>query len=324
MTFPLVFGQSSKFSQLVRELDRAAATHWPVLLLGETGVGKELLARRIHDSSPRKLYAFVPINCGAIVPGIFESELFGHERGAFSGATQACRGLVRTAHKGTLFLDEVGDLSPELQVKLLRFLDSGEVRSVGGNRFEKSDVRIIAATNCDLHLAVAEGFFRQDLLERLAVFCFSVPPLRERMEDIEIISREILDSLQVQYESSLFSELRKFHWPGNVRQLKNVLIRASLAEEPRVNARAVAPILDEQARLSFFSESGEKGGNLSLADIERQVILERLKKCRGNRKLAAKELGIAKSTLHEKLRKWKEDPRSGVGDLAPSFQSFET
>jgi transcriptional regulator with PAS, ATPase and Fis domain len=323
MAFPLIFGQSSKFSALVRELDRAAMTPWPMLLLGETGVGKELLARRIHDSSPRKLYAFVPVNCGAIVPGIFESELFGHERGAFSGATQSCRGLVRSAHKGTLFLDEVGDLSPDLQVKLLRFLDSGEVRSVGGNRFEKTDVRIVAATNCDLHLAVSEGLFRQDLLERLAVFQFSVPPLRERMEDLEMIAREILDSLSVRYEASLFNELKKFHWPGNVRQLKNVLIRASLTEEPKVNASTIAPILDEQARLSFSAESGEKGINLSLADIERQVILERLKKCRGNRKLAAKELGIAKSTLHEKLKKWKGSD-AGLRAPAAHFQSFET
>lgn len=323
MSFPLIFGQSPKFSGLVRELDRAATTQWPVLLLGETGVGKELLARRVHDNSPRRSYAFVPVNCGAIVPGIFESELFGHERGAFSGATQSCKGLVRSAHKGTLFLDEIGDLSLELQVKLLRFLDSGEVRSVGANRFEKSDVRIVAATNCDLHSAVSEGLFRHDLLERLSVFCFSIPPLRERLEDIDAIAREILQSLDVKYEPTLFNELKKFHWPGNVRQLKNVLIRASLCEGPRLNASAIGRILDERARYSFSAETSEKGHNLSLADIERQVILERLKKCRGNRKLAAKELGIAKSTLHEKLKKWKESPHSS-SHLTHSVTSFET
>lgn len=318
MSFPV---ESPAFQLLLDRLDLAATTAWPILLLGETGVGKERLARRIHDKSPRAREAFVPVNCGAIAPGIFESELFGHERGAFSGAVAASKGLVRLAHRGTLFLDELGDLSPDLQVKLLRFLDSGELRSVGGLRIERVEVRIVAATNRDLHAAVAEGLFRQDLLERLQVLTFAVPPLRERLGEIEGIARTLLEELGVRYDERCLLALREFDWPGNIRQLRNVLIRAAIFGRPFIRPGDLGRILDEEARRSYVpgAVAGDSASRkLSLADIERRVILERLKICRGNRKQAAKELGIAKSTLHEKLRKWNES------DLALSSAGFDS
>lgn len=303
----LIFGRNASFSALLSEIDLAAETPYPILLLGETGVGKELVARRIHETSPRKKFPFIPVNCGAISPNLFESELFGHERGAFSGAMQTVKGLARLAHKGTLFLDELGELELDLQVKLLRFLDSGEVRSVGGHRFEKTDVRVIAATNCDLVSEVSQGAFRQDLWERLSVFAFRIPALRERREDIEAICRQQLERLQAVAEPPVFELLASFDWPGNVRQLRNVLIKASLFGRSKITPYVVRKILDQEAQNSFSPLNSPGLSKLPLADIEREVILERLKRCRGNRKKTAKELGIAKSTLHEKLRRWKAD-----------------
>ncbi|MFM8270463.1 MAG: sigma 54-interacting transcriptional regulator, partial [Pseudomonadota bacterium] len=214
MNSELIMGQSRVFKKTLEDLDKFAKSPWPVLLTGETGVGKELLAHRVHDQSLRQKGPFIPVNCGALPPGLFESELFGFERGAFSGAVQTHRGLVRTAHGGSLFLDEIGELDLALQVKLLRLLESQEIRSVGSSRVEKVDVRIIAATNKNLEDLVREGRFRHDLLERLSVLPVSIPPLRDRADDIALLAQGFLERMGRDITKIDLSCLSQFEWPG--------------------------------------------------------------------------------------------------------------
>lgn len=306
MNQELIFGKSRRFKNMMEEVDRFAKSPWPILLTGETGVGKELLAYRIHSQSGRNKGPFIPVNCGALPPGLFESELFGFERGAFSGAVQSQRGLVRIANGGSLFLDEIGELDLSLQVKLLRLLESNEVRSVGSTRIEQVDVRVIAATNRNLRLMVQEGRFRQDLLERLSVLPIEIPPLRERREDIPLLAMGLLERLGSSYTGSDLSCLLEYEWPGNARQLRNLLIRADVLGQKRVDTILLQKLVEKEKSQAETSElAGKELAGVTLAEIERQVIIDKLKRCHGNRKRAAKELGIAKSTLHEKLRKWK-------------------
>ncbi|NBX77519.1 MAG: sigma-54-dependent Fis family transcriptional regulator [Proteobacteria bacterium] len=308
MKSELIIGQSRLFKKALEDLDKFAKSPWPVLITGETGVGKELLAQRVHFFSLRNKGPFIPVNCGALPPGLFESELFGYERGAFSGAVQSHRGLVRTAQGGSLFLDEIGELDLTLQVKLLRLLESQEIRSVGACRVETVDVRIIAATNRNLEELVREGRFRHDLLERLSVLPVHVPPLRERSEDIPVLAQEILERMGAVTEGTDLSCLSTFDWPGNARQLKNFLIRAYVLGGTHLGHDFLSRLLaKERGKLLGPALAEPSLTGVTLADIERQVVIDRLKRCHGNRKRAAKELGIAKSTLHEKLRKWKLD-----------------
>ena len=300
-------GNSERFRNVLDLADRYAASQWPVLVLGETGVGKELIARRIHKESHRRSEPFIEVNCAAIPDSLFESELFGFERGSFSGAVQSSRGLIRAAHGGSLFLDEMGELNYTLQAKLLRFLDTGEVRSIGSQRSESADVRIIAATNVDLFRAAVQDTFRLDLLERLSVLQLQVPPLRERMEDLPLIARCLLEQMGIR--GSVDSEvLSQYHWPGNIRQLRNVLIRATVRQPGLPSAGLLKQVLEEEKEAAGRMEDDQVSfWDGSLEDIERKVIVERLRQCQGNRKLAAQRLGIAKSTLHEKLRRWKTE-----------------
>lgn len=302
----LILGHSKKFLRLIEEVDRYASSAWPILLVGETGVGKDLIAQRIHARSPRSRHPFIPINCGALPGGLFESELFGYERGAFSGALQSQRGLVRAAQGGTLFLDEVGELELPLQVKLLRLLESHEIRSVGSHRIDRVDVRIIAATNRNLTEMVQQQTFRQDLLERLSVLPVEIPPLRERLEDLNAIAASLLERLGATLETDTLVPLQDYDWPGNVRQLKNLLIRAHVLGGSQIRTSLLRELIDREKNKTSASTLAESSSSrVTLADIERQVVLDRLKRCHGNRKKAAQELGIAKSTLHDKLRKWK-------------------
>ncbi len=302
MSSTLVHGRARNFLSLLETADRFSGHPWPVLILGETGVGKELIAQRLHKKGSGG--RFVPLNCGALPPALVESELFGYERGAFSGAVQSSRGLVRQAQGGTLFLDEVGEMDLNLQVKLLRLLDSGEVRSVGSSQIERVGVRIVAATNVDLDVAVAERRFRADLLERLSVLTLRVPPLRERKEDLALLAHALCEGAGVGWNETLAAALAEFDWPGNVRQLRNVLIRAGILGEGKVTERSLgAVLLAERARAAVEPENLAPGG--TLAEIEKQVIVERLRRNHGNRKRTARDLGIAKSTLHEKLRRWQ-------------------
>jgi len=306
MTHELIYGQSKVFLKTVEEIDKYSKSHWPILITGETGVGKELLARRVHCQSPRVRAPFIPVNCAALPPGLFESELFGYERGAFSGAVQSHRGLIRMAQGGSLFLDEIGELDLSLQVKLLRLLELNEIRSVGSTRVEYVDVRIIAATNRCLEERVREGLFRHDLLERLSVLSIEVPPLRERKEDIPLLAESILERLGSTTDIRDFSCLTSYDWPGNARQLKNLLVRASVLGNSQISLELLDNLMLRERQKVFSSELAESSPNgVTLAELEKQVVLERLKKWHGNRKKTARDLGIAKSTLHEKLKKWK-------------------
>ncbi len=305
----LIAGISRVFRKLLETVDEYARTPWPVLILGETGVGKELIARRLHERSSVSGRPFLPINCGALPPSLFESELFGYERGAFSGALQSQKGLIRSAAGGTLFLDEIGELETGLQSKLLRWLDSGEVRAVGATRLEQAPARLVAATHVDLPRAVAEGSFRLDLLERLGVLTLRVPPLRERAEDIAALAVAFLAQHAARYEPVDLEMLTHSSWPGNVRQLRNVLLRAVARGRGVLTRSLLAEILREEEELSVrLKESNRDILDSPLAEVEKRVIINRIHRCQGNKKRAAKELGIAKSTLHEKIRKWKVEP----------------
>lgn len=305
----IIYGERSPFSRLIQLADLYAHAEWPVLMSGETGVGKELMARRIHEKSRRQ--PFIPVNCTAIPKSLFESEFFGYERGSFSGAVQSYRGLVRSANGGTLFLDELGELDIELQAKLLRLLDSGEVRAVGSTRIEHVNVRFIAASNVDLYQAAQKGKFRFDLLERLSVLTLQLIPLRERKEDILPIASSILERNECRFSDDVFSPLLNYDWPGNIRQLKNILTRASVLGQKTVTGELIGKIISEEAIKIW----GVEKGGLNLADTEKHAIFEALRYCQGNKKRAAERLGIAKSTLHEKLRRYQtESIRTSVDD----------
>ncbi|NDA64027.1 MAG: sigma-54-dependent Fis family transcriptional regulator, partial [Chitinophagia bacterium] len=301
-----ILGNSPAIQSAIQLTRKVATLDTTVLITGETGTGKEVFAQSIHQLSPRKKYNFVPVNCSSFSRELLESELFGHVAGSFTGAVKDKPGLFEIAHQGTLFLDEIGELDLGLQVKLLRLLESQELRSVGSHRVEKVDVRIIAATNRNLMALVKEGGFRQDLFERLSVLPVRVPPLRERSEDIPFLAAGILGRMGASLENVDFSCLTQFDWPGNTRQLKNFLIRAHVLTEGALSSVFLKDLLEtEREKLMGTALAETQVTGVTLAEIERQVVLERLTRCHGNRKRAAKELGIAKSTLHEKLRKWK-------------------
>jgi two-component system NtrC family response regulator len=296
---------SRAMNEMFSVIGRLAPTDVTVTLTGETGTGKDVFAHLVHDLSPRATRPFVVFDCGAVPANLVESELFGHERGAFTGAHAEHPGAFERAAGGTLFLDEIGELPLELQPRLLRALDNRLVRRVGGTKDRKVDVRIIAATNRDLGALVAAKQFRQDLYFRLAAAVVNLPPLRERLDDLPILVPRLLKDLgrdEVRVADPTIEALRAHLWPGNVRELKNV-IACSLAFveagvlEPR-HLRFIAPPAEEAAldRLPL--------GGHSLVSLERAAIRQTLLAARGNKVHAAKALGIAPSTLYEKLKKY--------------------
>ncbi len=305
-TLPIV-GRARSLRRLLGEIERAGPTGARVLIQGEHGTGKELVARAIHAASPRSARPFVAVNCAAIPEELIESELFGHERGAFTGATQARRGCFEEAHGGTLFLDEVGDLSPRAQTKLLRVLQENELTRVGGNRAIQVDVRVIAATNRDLAAATAAHEFREDLYFRLAVIPLVVPPLRERREDIPAlvehfaaqVARETARKPRA-FNAGALELLRAYAFPGNVRELRNLVERLVIMS-PGIGigadeVRAVLPRADAQA---------DAGGRLGEAvrEFERRQIESALQAEGGNVTRAAARLGLERSHLYKKMRK---------------------
>jgi DNA-binding NtrC family response regulator len=286
-------------------LERVAPTSITVTLIGETGTGKDVLAHAIHDASPRAAAPFLVFDCGSVPPNLIESELFGHERGSFTGAYAEHPGAFERAGGGTLFLDEIGELPPDLQPRLLRVLDDRCVRRVGGTKDRQIDVRIVAATNRDLGALVAAKLFRQDLYFRLAAAIVRVPALRERMEDLPYLVPRLLADLGsdgVAVPADTLAALMAHPWPGNVRELKNTLA-CSLAFvdagvlEPH-HLRFVAPI-EEYALLDRLPLGGHP-----LESIERAAIKQTLAQARGSKVQAARCLGIATSTLYEKVKKY--------------------
>jgi two-component system, NtrC family, response regulator AtoC len=311
--FEGILGHSRPMQKLFHVLETVARSNSTILITGETGTGKEVVARAIHHNSARRAYRFVALNCSAIPETLLEAELFGHVRGAFTGAVGARQGRFEQAHKGTLFLDEVGTMSNALQMKLLRALQEREFERVGDSQTIKVDVRVIAATNSDLAKMVAEGEFREDLYYRLHVIPIQLPPLRERRDDIPVLVKHFLEKFSpgssMQVSQAAMRALMAYHWPGNVRQLENAVERAVAlsagrrdidgpdlpAEVQMIPQTAVTPSVD-------FPDDG-LDLPAYLAAIERDLIRRSLDRTGGNRNRAAELLRIKRTTLVEKLKR---------------------
>jgi two-component system response regulator GlrR len=308
------FGRATARSSVMRDaletLRRLARTDVTLTILGETGAGKDVLARAVHQESARKGKPFVVFDCGSVAANLVESELLGHERGAFTGALAAHAGAFERADGGTLFLDEVGELPLDLQPRLLRALESRCVRRVGGKTDRLVDVRVIAATNRDPRTDVAAGRFREDLFFRLAVAVVRVPPLRERLEDLPDLAYALLSDLgrpDLRLSDAAFATLRSHSWPGNARELKNALACALAFADS-----GVAVLQPEHLRQIIAAEPAADAGSADslplagqpLENLERSAIRQTLARARGNKAHAARSLGIAVSTLYEKLKKY--------------------
>jgi DNA-binding NtrC family response regulator len=313
--FERIVGKSKPMQALYKIVQRVAKTDSTVLILGESGTGKELIANAIHGNSTRKDKPFVPINCGAIPEELMESELFGHEKGAFTGALKERKGRFELANWGTVFLDEIGDMSPKLQVKLLRFLQERKFERVGSSRTVEVDVRVIAATNKDLEQEVANGKFREDLFYRLNVIPIHAPPLRERTGDIVILVQHFLrqhcekkEIPQKTIASAALDILLRYEWPGNVRELENVIERlVILVETDQIQVDDLPARMRQQdpGHSPPLMEIDDNGIDLKqiLDDLENHLIMEALKKSSGVKNKAAALLGLNRTTLIEKMKK---------------------
>lgn len=301
-----LIGRSAAFRSMLGLVSRVAPTDTSVLLLGETGTGKEMVARMVHDSSARASAPFVAVDCSGLTESLFESELFGHEKGAFTGATQRKLGLVEAASGGTLFLDEVGDIPPAQQVKLLRLIESNSYRRVGGITPLRADFRLVAATHRNLRQMVAEGRFRSDLYYRISAFPVDVPPLRERRDDILLLAESLLARLRPTRQFDLSTAARRalasYDYPGNVRELRNIVERASLlADHARIGLEHLPPEV-----ITAVQERSSGGAQVTTAralrSIERDALERTLVEYRGNRRELALALGLSERTLYRKLR----------------------
>jgi len=309
--FGRLVGKSPAAEHVYDLISKVAPTSATVLVVGETGTGKELVARSLHDLSRRADKTFVPLNCGAIAPNLIESELFGHERGSFTGATRSRKGVFQKADGGTLFLDEITEMSPELQVRLLRVLETQEIVRVGGEQPITVDVRLVAATNRVPEEAVEEGKLREDLLFRLDVFRIEVPPLRSRGSDAELLARHFLEELNrkegkaKELGERALRKIRAHDWPGNVREVKNAIERAFIVGDDEIGPQHLS--------LGPASDAPRAGGDLdigvgmSIADAERRLILATLTELEGDKKRAAEMLGISLKTLYNRLNAYADE-----------------
>ncbi len=324
-SFDQVVGKSRKMREVFACLDRVVETDVTVSILGESGTGKELLARAIHFNGRRKNKPFVAVNCAAIPENLLESELFGHERGSFTGAVSRRIGKFEQANGGTLFLDEIGDMPMSTQVKILRVLQERQFQRVGGAEMVKVDVRVISATNKNLEAEMKKGTFREDLYYRISVYPITVPPLRQRKEDIPILARFFMDKFNKEYHRKIraivprtMDYLINYDWPGNVRELENVLERSFLNSGDGVLAPEHLPIT-----ITSFKEDFSNGDNFidlkkvvsmtntitPLKELEREVLVQALKLTNYNMSNAATELGIGRTTLYRKLQKYRIELR---------------
>ena len=299
--FEEIVGSSAALKRVLRQAEVVAPTDATVLILGETGTGKELVARAIHRMSPRKNLPFITLNCAAIPTGLLESELFGYERGAFTGALQQKIGRFEMAHRGTLFLDEVGDIPLDLQPKLLRALQEKSFERLGGTKTIPIDVRLVAATNRNLTQMMGDKLFRSDLYYRLKVFPITTPPLRDRPEDIPILARHFTKKYAAKMDrqidkipSETMRALVSWHWPGNIRELENFIERAViLSRGPSLRA----PLAE------IRQDTPNSGGSATLEQVEREHVVRVLRECGGVVTTAATRLGLHRTTLNAMMRK---------------------
>jgi transcriptional regulator with GAF, ATPase, and Fis domain len=310
-----IIGNDPSVRQLVEMIERVAPSSAAITILGESGTGKELVAHALHDCSQRADKSFVPVNCAAISKDLIESELFGHEKGAFTGANTQRKGAFEEANGGTLFLDEIGELPLELQAKLLRALESGEIKRVGASRPIHVDVRVVAATNRDLLSAAREGKFREDLYYRLCVIPLLLPPLRNRRGDLAVLTEHFIRAYAPRGQKpkltpAALEKLQQHFWPGNIRELRNVVHRALLLRKgAKIDAGDITFDQEfglEQRDMVIFTLEIPRGLNLeqTMQVLERQVIEMTLRRHQGNKDKAAKELGLARSTLFKRLKEW--------------------
>jgi two-component system response regulator HydG len=310
--FEGIVGHSPAMQRVFEILVQVSATNATVLVLGESGTGKELVARAIHANSPRRERRFVAVNCAALSEGLIESELFGHVKGAFTGAVAAKEGRIVYADGGTLFLDEVGDMPLATQAKLLRVLETREVQPVGGNTLQRVDIRLVAATNRDLRRMVREGTFREDLLFRLQVVAVELPPLRQRAGDVPLLVEHFLVELAAQHGRAVRgiapearAALVRYEWPGNVRELRNVVENmVLLARGDVLELEDVPEGVREGAAESHARADGYRLAGRSLSDVERDLIEANLELAGGNREKAARILGMGERTLYRKLKEY--------------------
>ncbi|MBI5778802.1 MAG: sigma-54-dependent Fis family transcriptional regulator [Planctomycetes bacterium] len=297
--------QSRVMQQVMDMADKVAQSDSPVMILGETGTGKELIARYIHLNSRRKRYEFLDVNCASISQSLLENELFGHEKGSFTGADEQRRGLFELAHRGTLFMDEIGEMSVTTQSNLLRVLETGAFRRIGGETTLKTDVRLITATNKDLESRIAEKTFRDDLYYRLNTIVITLPPLRKRKDDIWFLAEHFLSvsnkqqGLKKHFAPDVQPIFERYHWSGNVRELKNTVERmVLLSEEDEIKLSDMFP-----DKLFMQAKTGESS-LLPLEEVEKRYVLKVLSYTRGNRREAAGLLKISEPTLYRKIKEY--------------------
>ncbi len=314
---PEIIGKSRAMRELLSLVAMVAPTEATVLIAGESGTGKELVARAVHAASPRANGPLVAVNCAALSETLLESELFGHEKGAFTGADRRREGRFMAANKGTIFLDEIGEVAPLIQAKLLRVIQEREIQRLGGDRPMGVDVRILAATNRDLKTEVEQGRFREDLYYRLNVVALTVPPLRDRAEDIPLLAQHFLARFAEKnrkrikaFTPGAMDHLLRCAWPGNVRELENAVERAvilSVGEYVTERELPLCPVREECPPAAEGAEGLSSLAGMPLDDVEREVILATLRETGGNKSEAARLLGITRATLHKKLKKYGEE-----------------
>jgi DNA-binding NtrC family response regulator len=315
-TFGPLIGNSAEMRKIYQVVEQAAPTGASVLITGESGTGKELVAQTIHQLSPRATFPFIAINCAAIPETLLESEIFGHEKGAFTGAADRRQGCFELADRGTLFLDEIGEMTPATQVKLLRVLQERRFRRLGGRTEQSVDVRVIAATNIDPVEAVKANKLREDLYYRLNVFAFRLPTLRERKDDLPLLIQAFINEFNTRNQKNIVGVdqqsmrmLEHYGWPGNVRELRNVIERATiLAPGPFIEAKHLPPVLAEEPPPEQQPQLALAPGT-TVEEAERRLIMMTLAHTRDNKTRAAEILGISLKTLHNKLNKLRLRPK---------------